>query len=340
MDLQLANPKQLPHGEYLSVRVRLLVDGRQVAECRKGFGFLSKRDTVDAAEQSPFGLLVEQDQWPLCTRLGARAVRPNWNWDERPMEWAARYRILYCPLMNEANGFVRGDLTEREYVDFIGTSVSRFKNYVHYWQLGNEFDVFHRDGPKAYVESQRLGYPCGQGERPKLRGRWRQPDRASDPSRGGLPSRLNLGWPNIAIVYDFHFYADLATTQDLLDYIHATCKRLKAEKPIWVTETTQFGMFDNDDRNQADYVFKRFSHLLSNGVTRVFWHALTWPYPYSADKIQATALIDYEGFARPSLFAYAAMTRELAGGEICPSLVGGPGRLYNLSNSCAARGRS
>ena len=54
-------------------------------------------------------------------------------------------------------------------------------------------------------------------------------------------------------------------------------------------------MFDRDDRNQAEYVFKRFAHLLGNGVDKVFWHVLTWPYPYEVDKVQATALIDYDG---------------------------------------------
>jgi hypothetical protein len=71
-------------------------------------------------------------------------------------------------------------------------------------------------------------------------------------------------------------------------------------------------MFDPDDRNQADYVYKRYADLLANGVAVVCWHAMTWPYPFSADKTQATALIDYDGFARPSLFAYAGPDRPVA----------------------------
>ncbi len=100
-----------------------------------------------------------------------------------------------------------------------------------------------------------------------------------------------------------------------MNYIHRTCGEYRAEKPIWVTETTQVGMFDPDDRNQAEYLFKRYAHLLANGVAVIFWHAMAWPYPFEADKIQATAMIDHAGFARPSLFALAALARDLTGAK-------------------------
>ena len=82
------------------------------------------------------------------------------------MEWASRYKVAYCPLMNEANAFVRGELTEDEYADFVRQSVRRYRGYVKYWQLGNEFDIFHREGPKAYVQSQRIGYAAAKAEDP------------------------------------------------------------------------------------------------------------------------------------------------------------------------------
>ncbi|MCX7597772.1 MAG: glycosyl hydrolase [Armatimonadetes bacterium] len=308
--LTLGEPAKLPHEEYLAVKVVLEADGQTQAELRKGFGFLPKRTPVGPPESSPFGLLSD-GSWPLLQRLGVRWVRPNWSWAERPMDWARRYGIAYVPLVNAANAFLRGDLTEQEYADFIRESVRRFRHYVRYWQLGNEFDVFHRDGPVAYVESQRIGYAAAKAEDPdcivvggsitELQCR-----------RQGWEESLAAGLARYCDIYDFHFYADLKTTQDLLDYIHQTCRRYGAEKPIWVTETTQVPMLDPDDRNQAEYVFKRYAHLLANGVAVVFWHALRWPYPYSVDKVQATALVDYEGFARPGLFAYAALTRELA----------------------------
>jgi Glycosyl hydrolase catalytic core len=202
-------------------------------------------------------------------------------------------------------------LTERQYTDFVRESVRRYKGYVRCWQLGNEFDVFHRDGPKAYVEAQRVGFAAAKAEDPQclvIGGSLTE----LQVRREGFREALELGLAKFCDVYDFHFYADLKTTQKLLDYIHDTCRDCAAQKPIWVTETTQVGMFDPDDRNQAEFVFQRYAHLLANGVSVVFWHALDWPYPYSADQTQATALIDYEGFARPSLFAYAALTRELA----------------------------
>jgi len=230
------------------------------------------------------------------------------------MEWATRYGIAYCPLVNEANAFVRGELSQDEYAGFVRQSVRRYRNYVKYWQLGNEFDIFHRDGPKSYVESQRIGYAAAKAEDPgcvivggsitELQVR-----------REGWREALSLGLAKHCDIYDFHFYADLNTTQDLLDYIHRTCREHRAEKPIWVTETTQVGMFDPDDRNQAEYVLKRYAHLLANGISVAFWHAMTWPYPFEADKVQATALVDHSGFARPSLFAFAALTRELAGAK-------------------------
>ncbi len=311
VDLPLGDPAKLPHGEYLSLHARLMADGRCEAEWRKGFGLLPRPEVTGPPEQSPFGLLGE-NCWPLLARLGVRYVRPNWNWSERPMEWASRYKIAYCPLINEANEFVRGVLTADEYAAFVRESVRRYKNYVHYWQLGNEFDIFHRDGPKSYVESQRVGYAAAKAEDANcvvIGGSIT----CLQVRREGFREALDLGLARYCDIYDFHFYSDLATTQGDLDYIHATCKAHHAEKPLWVTETTQEGMFDPDDRNQAEYVFKRFAHLLANGVSVVYWHALSWPYPFSADKVQATAVIDYEGFARPSLFAYAALTRELSG---------------------------
>ncbi len=163
--------------------------------------------------------------------------------------------------------------------------------------------------------------------RPKTRTAWSSA--AASPNlqirREGFRESLELGLARYCDIYDFHFYTDLATTQADLDYIHATCKAQHAEKPLWVTETTQVGMFDPDDRNQAEYVFKRFAHLRANGVSVICWHALSWPYPFSADKVQATAVVDYEGFARPSLFAYAALTRELSGARFVRRREAGPG---------------
>ena len=324
VELSLGDPVHLPQGEYLSLMVRLVADGRCQARWHKGFGLLPRREATTPPEQSPFGLLNDAGDWPLMGRLGVRHVRLNWNWNERPLEWAIRYKIANCPLMNEANAFVRGELTAEEYAAFVRESVGRYKGYVRYWQLGNEFDIFHREGPKSYVESQRIGYAAAK---------------AADPNcvivggsitelqvrREGFRESLELGLARYCDIYDFHFYSDLATTQNLLDYIHATCKAYHAEKPLWVTETTQVGMFDPDDRNQSEYVFKRFAHLLANDVSVICWHAARWPYPFSADKVQATAIIDYEGFARPSLFAYAALSRELAGTRFVGRRDAGPG---------------
>ncbi len=166
VELQLGDPAKLPHGEYLSLHARLVADGRCQAEWRKGFGLLPRREVTGPPEQSPFGLLSDGNCWPLLARLGVRHVRPNWNWAERPMEWASRYKIASCPLVNEANAFVRGELTAEEYAAFVRESVRRYKGYIHYWQLGNEFDIFHREGPKSYVESQRIGYAAAKAEDP------------------------------------------------------------------------------------------------------------------------------------------------------------------------------
>jgi hypothetical protein len=312
VELRLDDPARLPAGEYLSLHVRLVADGRCQAELRKGFGLLPRREATASPEQSPFGLLSDGNSWSLLARLGVRHVRPNWTWAERPMEWASRYKIGFCPLVNEANAFVRGELTAKEYAAFVRESVRRYKSYVHYWQLGNEFDIFHREGPKSYVESQRIGYAAAKAEDPNcvvVGGSITE----LQVRREGFRESLELGLARYCDVYDFHFYGDLTMTQDLLDYIHATCKAHHAEKPLWVTEASHVPMFDPDDRNQAEYIFKRFTHLLANDVSVICWHVLNWPYPFSADKVQATAVIDYEGFARPSLFAYAALTRELAG---------------------------
>ena len=46
------------------------------------------------------------------------------------MDWARRHGMAYCPLINEANAFARGELTEQEYADFVYESVSRYKVFV------------------------------------------------------------------------------------------------------------------------------------------------------------------------------------------------------------------
>lgn len=312
-DLLLGKASALPHGEYLALDVVLTAGGKTQAEEHQGFGFLPQRKITSPPDSSPFGLLSESS-WPLLQRLGVRHVRPNWTWAERPMDWAKRHGIAYCALVNEANAFANGDMTAKQYADFVGESVRRYKRYVKYWQLGNEFDIFHTAGPKAYVEAQRIGYEAAKAADPHcivIGGSIT----ALQVRRAGWAESLADGLAKYCDVYDFHFYQDLKTTQDLLDYIHATCKQYHAVKPIWVTETTEFPMADPDDRNQASYVFKRYAQLLSDGVSVVFWHCFRWPYPYSVDKVQATALVDYQGFARPGLFAYAAMTRDLAGAK-------------------------
>ena len=310
-DLVGPDPTGLPQGGCLRLVVSLWVGGEQRQEWRKGCGFLPARTPVGPPEESPFGLLGESG-WPLLQRLGVRYVRPNWSWAERPLDWAQRYGIATCPLINEANAAATGRMTLEEYGAFVTESVRRYRGYVHYWQLGNEFDIFHRDGPPRYVEAQRVGYEAAK---------------AADPDcvviggsitelqcrREGFREALDLGLARYCDIYDFHFYSSLATTDELLTYIHDTLAATDAVKPIWVTETTQVGMFDPDDDNQAGYVFKRYAHLLSRGVSVVMWHALSWPYPFSQDPVAATALVDHDGFARPGLFAYAALTRELQG---------------------------
>ena len=312
-DLTLGDPAKLPHEEYLTVKVTLTADGKSQSEWRKGFGFLPQRAVTTPPEASSFGLLME-GAWPLAQRLGVRYVRPNWGWDERPMDWAKRYGIAYCPMVNEANAFVRGELTEKEYSDFVYESVQRYKGTIKYWQLGNEFDIFHRDGPKAYVESQRIGYAAAKRADPNcviVGGSITELQCRKE----GWPESLQLGLPKYCDIYDFHFYQDLKTTHEMLDYIRATCKQLRAEKPILVTETTQVGMFDPDYRNQAEYMFKRYAHLLANGVSVVMWHCYSWPYPFDAYNVAATSVADHDGFARPSLFAFAALTRALDGAK-------------------------
>jgi hypothetical protein len=313
VDLTLGDAAKLPHEEALSLHVVLTADGAQQAEVHKTFGFLPARPVTTPPESSPFGLLGEY-AWPLLQRLGVRWVRPNWSWTERPMEWAQRHGMAYCPLMNEANAFVRGELSEAEYADFVKESVRRYKGYIHYWQLGNEFDIFHRDAPRAYVESQRIGYAAAKSADPKcvvVNGSITE----LQVRKEGWRESLQLGLAKYCDVYDFHFYQDRKTTGDMLDYIHQTCRELKAEKPIWCTEFCQMPFESNDDRNQARDILRRFTYLLANGVSVAMWHCYRWPYPYSADKTAATGVVDYDGFARPSLFAYAAMTRELAGAK-------------------------
>lgn len=324
----------LPHKEYLQMLVALSVGGVQQAEVRKGFGFLPPRVPTGPPETSPFGLLAEGD-WPLLQRLGVRYVRPNWSWVERPMEWARRYGIAYCPLMNEPNLVATGRMEPKEYAAFVRESVSKFKHYIKYWQLGNEFDIFHRDGPAKYVESQRIGYQAAKAADPKcvvIGGSITELQVRPE----GLRESLQAGLAKWCDVYDLHFYASVGVTQQMLDFTHKALKEFKAEKPLWVTETTQVGMFDPDDANQASYVFKRYTHLLANGVQVVFWHALRWPYPFQADKTQATALVDYDGFARPSLFAFAAMTREFEGARFARRWDSGP-EVYALEFSRGKR---
>jgi len=380
VELLLGAADELPHEEYLRMVVTLSAGRVKRAEWQKGFGFLPPRPSTPAPAGgkgengkwkmedgnpesrarspvqfpisnfqfpasplppgSPFGLLAEGD-WPLLQRLGVRYVRPNWSWTERPMEWAQRYGIAYCPLINEANLFVTGRMEAEEYAAFVRESVEKFKPYVHYWQLGNEFDIFHRDGPAKYVEAQRIGYEAAKSADPEcvvIGGSLTELQVRPE----GFREALQAGLARYCDVYDFHFYQSLAVTQQMLDFIHATLAEFHAEKPIWVTETTQVGMFDPDDLNQASYVFKRYTHLLANGIRVVFWHALRWPYPFAQDPVQATALIDHDGFARPSLFAFAALTRELEGatfvrrwdlgpGEAAPLLAKeGPGEVYAL----------
>jgi len=317
-------PGPLPQGECLRLVVGLWAGGEKQQEWRKGFGFLPARTPTGPPEDSPFGLLGEHG-WPLMQRLGVRYVRPNWSWAERPLEWAQRYGIATCPLINEANAAATGRMSLDEYARFVGESVRRYQGYIRYWQLGNEFDVFHHDGPPRYVEAQRVGYEAAK---------------AADPDcvvvagsitelqcrREGFREALDLGLAHYCDLYDFHFYQSPATTDELLTYIHETLAATDAVKPIWVTETTQVGMFDPDDDNQAAYVCRRYAHLLSRGISVVMWHALTWPYPLSQDPVAATALVDHDGFARPGLFAYAALTRELEGTRFAQSWPVGEGR--------------
>jgi len=310
--LTLGSGKSLPQGEYLEVTVALACDGAEVARCVKGFGFLERRQPKAPSEESHFGLLAAM-QWPFLQRLGARWDRPNWNWDERPMEWSRRYAVRTVALINEANQAFDRRMTMDEYTDFVRQSVSRYKRYVKYWQLGNEFDVFHRNGPQRFVEVQRAGYQAAKEADPEcvvvggsitdLHVRFDAWDEC-----------LSAGLAKWCDVYDFHFYADLATTQKTIDVIHAGIASHHAPKPIWCTETAGVPTTGGTERNKAGYIYKRYAHLLANDIQVVFWHVLWWPhFEGEAGKIAMTALVDWDNFAKMSVFTYATLTREVEG---------------------------
>lgn len=217
--------------------------------------------------------------------------------------------------------------TRVDWERYIRTTVTRYRDRVHYWEVWNEPDnvVFWkgRPDPRTYAALLRSAYTT-----------IKDADPTATVLIGGV-SGFDMsyllgvaqagGWDYFDILA-LHLYTDPASPEDGqmvamgLGAARTLAHRYGA-KPIWITEFGwESGMSPRnrygavDERDQANFLVRSYMALLAQPeIQKAFWYNLhdDWDANFGLLRF-GTGYTDYSG-VKPAFRAYATMTRELAG---------------------------
>ena len=315
--IAVAAAGELPQEEYLEANAEIWYSEDLLIKKTVGIGVLPIRKPKDSGETSCFGLVDGGGGgYSWYQRIGARWDRPGVNWELSGPFSARKYGVnlaFMFPIPLDCMGSEIDEKALNEFSNFIYRTVSKFKDMVKYWQIGNEPDYWSAGSAETLIKVLEAGYKSARKADPNCKIVMAGLTGEESPGRqGGFANLVKLGAGNYCDIYDHHLYMSFPQIRELLKRTKADMEKHKAVKPVWVTETSSYFALPPDapDADRAAWMIKFYTTALSYGVKKIYWFAVYWPFDNDPR---------WQGLLRPDrtptlkLFTYAAMTRELEG---------------------------
>jgi len=226
-----------------------------------------------------------------------------------------------------------------EWLEFVRTTVNRYKGRVPAWQVWNEpnLDQFWKNpNPEHYATLLKATYRVIKEVDPQAIVVW------------GAPSKLDWRFLKPALAaaegkFDVmaihpYGYEDPRSPESYIAAALVELKRLLAkygagDKPIWFTEwgwPTHTGRRGMTDRQQGQYLPRAYLLAIHHGMERGFWYE--FQERAQADEVNEDAfgILEYDLKPKPAYQAYATMITARPPGSVVLPTESPQGLIYHL----------
>ncbi len=277
----------------------------------------------------------QKGQWDFSK---ADAVIPNADFEPIVTLFANQFASPSPPWCNSPDEFQK--TLGQDAIDYLEHVVDRYGPYVKYWEIGNEMGHWRAADPAS--DSKR-GLPrCHptDGFSPQEQGRFlaqaaaiiRQHDPDAVillPGMGGISDYTLNDWLAGVIegggidwfdIVNYHYYGPWQRYTKL----RANLTRFLqdhgiSDKPVWMTETgatssatlTERTDYPNSPQTQAADVFRRLIQAWGSGDQLVLWHTYIGSEDKPNNSWREYGLRDADGSAKPALYSFRLLTKEL-----------------------------
>jgi len=214
------------------------------------------------------------------------------------------------------------------WLDYVKTTVKRYKGSVRYWEIWNEPDIsFWKGTPGEYARLFN-----------ETSGTIREADPKAEILNGGLAMVRREPNPNFREAFleqadtknwDIRAYHDYHTFREMTER-HPEHKALYqrstlAELPVWINEGGSHTLVPDGERQQTIHLVKKLAAAPSfSEVSAYIWYQLNDLKPEGNDPEHRFGLCDYFFRPKPAYGAYQQLIRELAPRKYLARKDGGP----------------
>lgn len=313
--------------------------------------------------QSPYGIhthLARNDEHPflkdeiaLMHQAGIRWMRTGFVWSaieqkneefnfancDQTVDVALNSNIQIMGLLHGTPGWAKPTIEHLdEWLDFVKTTVSRYKDRVPSWQIWNEpnLDHFWEDpNPADYARLLKATYREIKRIDPEAIVVW------------GGTSRLDWTFLDPALaqsdglfdVMAMHPYgygdprSPEAYIPDALDELRALMTRHGLPpKPVWFTEwgwPTHTGRRGISDRQQGQYIARAYILAAQNGMDCGFWYEFQERNASDEENEDAFGILEYDLKPKPAYKAYSTLIKARPAGSKISSKPWKTGLIYH-----------
>lgn len=225
--------------------------------------------------------------------------------------------------------------------DYVKTYVSRYKDRVKYWEIGNEgisaperYDVVVNTYSwikEAYPESIVILTAVAGDDHTTF-----------NTGLEAMDTLLEQGMGDYFDAANFHYYGRITDNfegqiEKTFDDYKAVLDKYDVKKPIWVTETATSShehsvlSGPSSEALQAQHVVKRLVIYSAKGAEKVFWH--DYRDTYEDNKFYKCNLVDYEsGVPKPSYYTFKLVVDKIGFYESVETLKRDGVWLYKFNN--------
>lgn len=257
-------------------------------------------------------------------------------------------RVTYLELRDIACDLAENNIelcvgVHRESDDDLRKIVSRYKNLIKYWRIGNEPDFLmpeYKNNPLKYAELLKRMYKIIKAEDPdaivKIGG-LEDGNYLTQDNRGPkyIKAVLEAGGGDYFDIFAFHFFGKVGDYTDLKNSFSIYKNILKSygyEKSFWITECATYDgkpaggrkeLPEQSEKQQAVELVKRYIYALSLGIKKLFWNLIVERHNFGG---QPNSYFDHVGLVNNPLndgqshkklayYAYKKMVEVLEGSD-------------------------